>query len=220
MCGAVHFGDGSTMEIQGIGVVAISGRNQEHHVLTEVYFIPSLKCNIVSLGQLEEAGCRVEIDNGIMEVFERGQAAVKQRGILIRAERKNRLYVMKVKLASPVYLLLRLDEAAWLWHARYRHLNFRSLQELGSREMVEGLPRIRGPEQVCDGCALGKQHRAPFPRVVAYRAKAGLELVHADLCGQITPPTLGGKSYFLLIVDDYSRYMWLELLATKDEAFS
>jgi hypothetical protein len=36
----------------------------------EVYFIPSLKCNIVGLGQLEEGGCRVEIDKGILEVFE------------------------------------------------------------------------------------------------------------------------------------------------------
>ena len=112
-----------------------------------------------------------------------------------------------------------MDETAWLWHARYGHLNFRALQELGSNEMVVGLPRVRAVEQVCDGCALGKQHRSPFPRASPYRAKEALKLVHADLCGQISPLTPGGKSYFLLVVDDMSRYMWLELLATKDEAF-
>ena len=53
-----------------------------------------------------------------------------------------------------------------------------------------------------------------------YRASGGLDLVHGDLCGPITLPTPGGKLYFLLIVDDHSRYMWLELLATKDEALS
>jgi transposase InsO family protein len=84
--------------------------------------------------------------------------------------------------------------------------------------MVEGLPVIRKVEQVCDGCALGKQHRTPFPQASAWRATAGLELVHMDLCGQITPATPGWKSYFMLIVDDHSRYMWLELLTTKDEA--
>jgi histone deacetylase 1/2 len=42
--------------------------------------------------------------------------------------------------------------------------------------------------------------------------------VHADLCGVITPPTPGGRRYFLLLVDDYSRYMWLVLLSMKDEA--
>ena len=48
--GAVRFGDGSTVQTQGIGAVAISGKNEEHRVLTDVYYIPSLKCNIVSLG--------------------------------------------------------------------------------------------------------------------------------------------------------------------------
>jgi hypothetical protein len=178
--GAVRFGDGSMVEIQGIGAVALAGRQNEHRVLTEVYFIPSLKCNIVSLGQLEEAGCRVEIDNGVMEVLERQQAAQRQRNILIRAERRNRLYVMSVKLASPICLQSKMDEVAWLWHARYGHLNFRALQELASKAMVDGLPLIRGAEQVCDGCALGKQHRSPFPKATAYRATAGLQLVHGD----------------------------------------
>jgi hypothetical protein len=64
----MKFGDGSTVEIHGVGAVTIAGKNQEHRVLTEVYYIPSLKCNIVSLGQLEEAGCRVEIDKGVLVV--------------------------------------------------------------------------------------------------------------------------------------------------------
>ena len=46
-----------------------------------------------------------------------------------------------------------------------------------------------------------------------------LELVHGDLCGLITPATASGNKYFLLIVDDFSRYMWLEVLKSKDEAF-
>jgi hypothetical protein len=43
-----------------------------------------------------------------------------------------------------------------------------------------------------------------------------LELVHGDLCGPITPATPGGKKYFLLLVDVFSRYMWVELLPSKD----
>ena len=66
---------------------------------------------------------------------------------------------------------------------------------------------------------LGREaERAPFPQVAKFRATARLELIHADLCGPISPATPGGKRYFLLMVDDYSRYMWLVLLSTKDEA--
>ena len=42
--------------------------------------------------------------------------------------------------------------------------------------------------------------------------------VHGDLCGPITPATNGGRRYFLLLVDDCSRYMWLQLLTSKDKA--
>jgi len=86
--------------------------------------------------------------------------------------------------------------------------------------MVEGIPQLDRVEEFCDSCALGKQHRHPFPQVASYRADKPLDLFHADLCGKIKPSTAGGKNYFLLIVDDYSRYMWVECLTTKDEAFS
>ena len=45
-----------------------------------------------------------------------------------------------------------------------------------------------------------------------------LELVHADLCGPITPETPGGKRMFLLAIDDKSRFMWLVLLTSTDQA--
>jgi hypothetical protein len=34
----------------------------------------------------------------------------------------------------------------------------------------------------------------------------------------ITPKALDGCSYFLRVVDDHSRYMWVEMLKTKDQA--
>jgi hypothetical protein len=98
------------------------------------------------------------------------------------------------------------------------HLNFRALRNLSSKGMVQGMPTVDRVEQVCDGCILGKQHRAPFPQASNFGAEKCLELVHADLCGHITPKTPGGCSYFLLVVDDSSRYMWVELLKSKDQA--
>jgi hypothetical protein len=39
--------------------------------------------------------------------------------------------------------------------------------------------------------------------------------VHGDLCGPVTPATPGGRHYFLLLVDDLSRYMWVMVLGSK-----
>jgi transposase InsO family protein len=84
---------------------------------------------------------------------------------------------------------------------------------------VRGLPDIGCVEEMCNGCALGKQHRAPFPSASSYRAERGLELVDTDLCGPITLATIGGNNYFLLVIDDYIRYIWLEVLKAKSDAF-
>ena len=84
--------------------------------------------------------------------------------------------------------------------------------------MVTGLPHIEHAGELCDSCLVGKQRRLSFPKTAKYRAAEALELVHGDLCGPITPATHGGRKYFILLVDDCSRYIWLQLLTSKTEA--
>lgn len=212
--GTVKFGDDSVVEICSKGAVMYQCKNQEHRVLTEVYYIPRLRSNIISLGQLDESGYKIVIEGGELCIFDR------ERLLLARVLRsRNRLYTLALNLTAPVCLLAKADDMAWRWHARYGHLHFRALHDLTAKNMVDGVPMIDRVEKFCDGCALGKQHRAPFPRASSYRAECGLELVHGDLYGPITPATPIGNQYFLLIVDDHSRYMWVEMLRTKDEAF-
>jgi hypothetical protein len=74
-------------------------------------------------------------------------------------------------------------------------------------------------DRPCEACLAGKQRRSSFPAQAQFRAEKVLELVHGDLCGKISPPTSAGNQYFILLVDDRSRFMSVELLATKDQAF-
>ena len=60
--GRVRFGDGSYVEIKGKGSILLGCINQEQKVVTDVYYIPNLKSNILSIGQLTEIGCRVIMD--------------------------------------------------------------------------------------------------------------------------------------------------------------
>jgi hypothetical protein len=83
-------------------------------------------------------------------------------------------------------------------------------------QWVRGLSKIEQVDKLYDECLADKYHRTTFPKRVEYRSKEGLELVHMDLCGFLTLMTLGGKKYFLLMVDDFNRYMWIVLLPSKD----
>ena len=47
-----------------------------------------------------------------------------------------------------------------------------------------------------------------------------LELLHIDLFGPISTPSLAGKKYYVVVVDDFYRFTWTLLLAHKDETFS
>ncbi|KAK2990141.1 hypothetical protein RJ640_007543 [Escallonia rubra] len=86
--------------------------------------------------------------------------------------------------------------------------------------MVNGLPSIVQPDQLCEGCLVGKQHRHSFPKESISRAKAPLELIHTDVCGPIDLTSLGKNKYFLLFIDDYSRKTWVYFLKQKSEVFS
>jgi hypothetical protein len=128
------------------------------------------------------------------------------------------MYKIDLKMYEPVCLMGSLEEPAWLWHARLGHVNFRAIKLLVEKGMAAGVPMISHPEQVCHGCLAGKQSRNHFPHATSFRASKPLELVYVDLCGPITPATPGGNKYFMLLVDDYSRWMNVFMLKSKDKA--
>ena len=71
---------------------------------------------------------------------------------------------------------------------------------------MTGLPHIEHVGELCDNCLVRKQRRLPFLKTAKYRAIDALELVHGDLCGPITPATHGERKYFILLVDNCSRF--------------
>jgi len=63
-------------------------------------------------------------------------------------------------------------------------------------------------------CISTKQQRR-FARMPVHRASKPFELVHSDLCGPISVPSHGGARYFIVYIDDYSRYAWVYFLSDK-----
>jgi hypothetical protein len=130
------------------------------------------------------------------------------------------MYRLELQVARPLCLTVHQDDDAWRWHERLGHANFGSLEKMGRLEMVCGLSPISHAEQFCDTCVLVKHLRGVFSKQSKYREDKTLELVHGDLCGSVKPATPDGRCYFLLLVDDVTRYMWVVLLTAKSEASS
>lgn len=99
-------------------------------------------------------------------------------------------------------------------------MNFGAMKLMSNNGMAVGIPDFTQPKEMCSGCLLSKQARAPFPSQSKFAAKERLELIHGYICGPISPPTPAGNRYFLLLVDDFSRKMWVFMLKQKSDALA
>lgn len=72
--------------------------------------------------------------------------------------------------------------------------------------------------EVCKGCLLGKIVKKSFPSSNK-RSKEVLELVHSNIFGPMSSPSLSGYLYYVIFIDDFSRKTWIYFLKTKKETF-
>ena len=213
---SVRLGNSSRMAVQGKGKVRfeVEGIVQ---VVTEVYYVPNLTNNLLSLGQLQEKQLTITIKNGICKIYH------FQRGLIVETKMTtNRMFVIhakKKKLKAEKCFKMEEEDLGMLWHRRFGHLNNKSLQVMQKKQMVKGIPSLKDETKVCTVCNVGKQQRGKFPKKSKWRATEKLELIHSDLCGPITPISQSGKRYLLVFVDDFSRKTWLYFLTEKAEAF-
>ncbi|CAI7877659.1 unnamed protein product [Closterium sp. NIES-54] len=114
-----------------------------------------------------------------------------------------------------------LSHQTLLWHHRLGHPSLPRLQGMASRVLVSGLPRSLpplppGPAPTCVPCVEGRQRAAPhsseFPPT-----EAPLQTLHMDVWGPARVYGQGHERYFLLVVDDYSRYTTVFPLRSKGE---
>ncbi|CAI7912467.1 unnamed protein product [Closterium sp. NIES-53] len=123
--------------------------------------------------------------------------------------------------ASAPFSCHPLSHETLLWHHRLGHPSLPRLRGMASRSLVSGLPQslppLRlGPAPTCVPYVEGRQRAAPhsstFPPI-----EAPLHTLHMDVWGPARVRGQGHERYFLLVVDDYSRYTTVFPLRSKGE---
>lgn len=196
----IRLGDDKEMRVAGKGTIAFKTASGKVKLLTNVQYVPHLAHNLLSVGQL--------LANGYSVIFEDKECSIKDNkiGQLMTKIKmtKNKMFPLEVMDVEHANLITSSKNNTNLWHQRYGHLHIKGLKVLRQKNMVIEVPPIE-EIGVCEGYILGKQSRHSFPSGKAWRASSPLELVHADVCGPMQTESLGGSSYFLLFVDDYTR---------------
>ncbi|CAI7795088.1 unnamed protein product [Closterium sp. NIES-54] len=114
-----------------------------------------------------------------------------------------------------------LSHQTLLWHHRLGHPSLPRLRGMASRVLVSGLPRSLpplppGPAPTYVPCVEGRQRAAPhsseFPST-----EAPLQTLHMDVWGPARVRGQGHERYFLLVVDNYTRYTTVFPLRSKGD---
>ena len=94
-----------------------------------------------------------------------------------------------------------------LWHCRLGHPSPQKLVLLQS--LVPNVITCNINKTFdCSVCPLAKQKRLPFPASIS-SSSSYFDLIHANIWGPYSTPSLNGSKYFLTLVDDHSRCTWV-----------
>ncbi|GJW24159.1 retrovirus-related pol polyprotein from transposon TNT 1-94, partial [Tanacetum coccineum] len=142
---------------------------------------------------------------------------------LLLGSRETNLYTLSIRdmmESSLICLLSKVSKTkSWLWHRRLSHLNFGAINHLAKNGLVRGLTKLKfEKDHLCSKCAMGKSKKQSHKPNSEDTNQEKLYLLHMDLCGPMRVASINRKKYILVIVDDYSRFIWVKLLASKDEA--
>ncbi|CAL2234198.1 unnamed protein product [Prunus armeniaca] len=214
--GKVQMPTGTLVNVAGIGSLMIDTEKGRKYI-REVMYLPGLKENLLSVGQMDQHGYCLVFGEGMCRVFD----SPSMDYLIIKVPMKsNRCYPVSFLADNQLLMKTSFTQCTWMWHKRLGHLHFKGLKQLREKDMVHGLPQLEEQSGVCEGCQLGKQHRVVFPKEQAQRASKALELVHIDLCGPMRNESVARNKYFMLIIDDFTRMIWVYFLRNKSEAFS
>jgi len=210
--GSVFMGNDQALEIVGIGAIKLKMFDGTVHTIQGVRHVKGLKKNLLSIGQLDDLGCKTHIDNGILKM-------VKGALVVIKAK----------KIASNLYMLMgdslceadasvataNQEETTMSWHLKLSHMSERGLKVLAEQNLLPGLKSVNLP--FCEHCVTSKQHRLKFQRSTA-KSKSKLDLIHSDVW-ESPAISLGGAKYLVSFIDDYSRRLWVFPIKKKSDVF-
>lgn len=182
--------------------------------LNNVLHVPHISSNLLSVHQFSK-------DNNCVFIFDSCGFIIQDRRskrILFQGRSKIGLYPFTSSSSSSpstaptVHIGER--SSVNVWHQRLGHPSASSLQHI-----MKALP-INGSSSLsfCEQCQFGKSHKLPFLHSV-FASSRPLELVHSDVWGPSPIVSVSGFRYYLVFVDDFSKYTWFFPLVYKSNVF-
>ena len=186
--------------------------------LEDAFYAPNVGYTLVSIGQLDDAGYTTIFGDSKCVILNPDGNRI---GSIPRAKTGKRLYKVMHEggVIAVAEEILTLEE----FHRRMGHPSVQTAQKLVKDKYVLGVRLDESGDAekfFCESCVYAKATRKSVSKVrEGDRAENFGDEIHSDIWGKSPIESKGGKRYFILFVDDKTRFTILYLLRTKDEAF-
>ncbi|PKU77483.1 Retrovirus-related Pol polyprotein from transposon TNT 1-94 [Dendrobium catenatum] len=210
----VQVGNGQQLSIAhtGQGLLPTPSRKLQ---LSNILHVPHLSHNLLSIHKLTN-------DNSCFVLLDANGFAIKDsrtNKLLLHGPHHHGLYPIKISNPSSSdnfnTALLAASTSSATWHQRLGHPSTSTLRLLSPVLSTS----ISSVSSHCNACSKAKCTRLPFPLSTTSTNQC-LELIHNDVWGP--SPSLSMQSYrfYVVFIDDFSRYSWVYPLHHKSDVFS
>nr|GEU98547.1 ribonuclease H-like domain-containing protein [Tanacetum cinerariifolium] len=200
--------NGTTAKIRKVGNLKLTS----NIVLFDVLVIPEYCVSLLSINKLvKDSKLHVSFDEYDCIIQD-----LKRENILGTGSETGSLYVFNPECKALNFKsnnsFLCFNVSKGIWNNILGYPLDQVLTVLKNRLSIDKLTHA----MPCEVCHHAKQVRKPFPLSEKKSDSLG-RLIHLDLWGPYKVTTRDRFKYFLTMVDDYSRAVWVYLLETKDE---
>lgn len=134
----ITLGDEKAIQVEGMGDMEVS-TNEGNKRVNDVYFIPKLKHNLLSVGKIMEKNYKVVFEDRKCMIFDKNKWHKHVTNISMIM---NRLFPLIFGVKFLKFDNVTIDDKSWIWNLRYGHLTFASLKNLIPNKMVYGIPKV------------------------------------------------------------------------------
>ena len=212
--------DNSQTAINGIGVFKLKTETDCELTLNNVLVKATGAANFISYSKLDKTRLfRIEGEDGQLKVIVKNTNDILMVGNLM----ENGLYELDLKPIVDVRInaiqisnTVPAEIALRYWHKILAHRGFDKLISIKHALGIKGKLKKR---LICDTCTMTKATKIKFDRSLSI-ADEPFDLVHTDLSGIVRIANPDGFNYFLIFVDDNTRYIFVFLLSRKFQVVS
>ena len=141
--GKITFGDLSQRSVEGRGKILTKLKNGEHKFITEVFYVPDIKNNILSLRQFLEKGFEVQMNDKNLKIFDESATLIAS----VKMTR-NRMFPLDLNIYLSNCFMAEISNMMNLWNLRYGHLNCESLMLMEKKQDGSRNTKARAHKQL------------------------------------------------------------------------